>query len=317
MSTRSNDQGRAYEYVCLITLHHEINKYRPAVIETNSSYLAAQRAWNAIDDGLRSLLAQSADAAIDALFELEPLIIERSHDTLTLKLQRDTEGESGDVRDILIIRCAIKWEIGLSIKHNHFAVKHSRLSKNLDFGEKWFGIPCSGQYWRDINPVFQRLQEAKNDNCRWSDIGNKDLDVYRPILTAFINEVKRCNAQHGEVPRKMVEYLLGEYDFYKVISVDSQRTTQIHTYNTHGTLNHSASGVKPKRQVPIATLPTRIVSIDFKPNSNTTVELYMDNGWQFSFRIHNASTMVETSLKFDIQIIGMPTSIMVINCTWR
>lgn len=42
----------------------------------------------------------------------------------------------------------------------------------------------------------------------------------------------------------------------------------------------------------------------------------MDGGWQFSFRIHNASTIVEPSLKFDIQIIGMPVTILTINSTW-
>ncbi|WP_279526594.1 HaeIII family restriction endonuclease [Mesocricetibacter intestinalis] len=30
--------------------------------------------------------------------------------------------------------------------------------------------------------------------------------------------------------------------------------------------------------------------------------------------MHNASTKVESSLKFDIQIIGMPTTIISINC---
>ena len=52
---------------------------------------------------------------------------------------------------------------------------------------------------------------------------------------------------------------------------------------------------------------------DFKPESKNTIELYMNEGWQFSFRIHNASTIVEPSLKFDIQIEGMPTSIISIN----
>ena len=42
----------------------------------------------------------------------------------------------------------------------------------------------------------------------------------------------------------------------------------------------------------------------------------MDEGWQFSFRIHNASTYVENSLKFDIQIVGMPASIISIDCMW-
>jgi hypothetical protein len=119
------------------------------------------------------------------------------------------------------------------------------------------------------------------------------------------------------VPRKMVEYLLGEFDFYKVISIDSKRITRIQTYNLHGNLNQPSRTNKPKIQVPVASLPTRIVSFDFKLNSTNTVELCMDGGWQFSFRIHNASTYVETSLKFDIQIIGMPASIISINCSWN
>jgi len=114
----------------------------------------------------------------------------------------------------------------------------------------------------------------------------------------------------------MVEYLLGGYDFYKVISLDSKKVTQIQPYNLHGTLNKSSKKQKPKIIVPVIALPTRIVSAEFKPKSGTTVELYFDEGWQFSFRIHNASTPVETSLKFDVQIKGMPASIMVLECKW-
>lgn len=115
----------------------------------------------------------------------------------------------------------------------------------------------------------------------------------------------------------MVEYLLGEFDFYKVISIDGQKTTQIQAFNLHGTLNRPSKTKKPNIEIPIVSLPTRIVNLSFKPNSLNTVELYLDNGWQFSFRIHNASTYVETSLKFDIQIIGMPATIISINCKWR
>lgn len=32
--------------------------------------------------------------------------------------EQDEEGEKGDVRDIIIARSRLKWEIGLSIKHN-------------------------------------------------------------------------------------------------------------------------------------------------------------------------------------------------------
>lgn len=145
---------------------------------------------------------------------------------------------------------------------------------------------------------------------------DKENDVYVPLLNAFINEIKRKNDKHSDLPKKLVEYLLGEFDFYKVISIDNKKITQIQTYNLRGTLNKPSKKEKPKTIIPIAKLPTRIVNIDFKPESKNTIELYMNEGWQFSFRIHNASTYVENSLKFDIQIVGMPTSIISIDCKW-
>ena len=134
MSGQSNNQGRAYEFICLLILSQEINKTRKAEIEVNSAYHAAEHAWNTISDELKSILAQSAIAAVSTIFDMEPMIIENSDDILSLKIQTDNEGKEGDVRDIVITREDVKWEIGLSLKHNHFAVKHSRLAKGLDFG---------------------------------------------------------------------------------------------------------------------------------------------------------------------------------------
>ena len=115
----------------------------------------------------------------------------------------------------------------------------------------------------------------------------------------------------------MVEYLLGEFDFYKVIGIDSKRITQIESYNLRGTLNKQGNKKKRSIELSISTLSARIVSLEYKPYSKNTLEIYLDGGWQFSFIIHNASTKVETSLKFDIQIIGMPTTIISIDCRWK
>ena len=316
MSEQSNNQGRAYEFICLLTLSKEINKFRSAEIEINSAYHAAKHAWNTISDELKSILAQSASAAVSTIFDMEPMIIENSDDILFLKIQTDNEGKEGDVRDIVIARKDVKWQIGLSLKHNHFAVKHSRLAKDLDFGNKWFGITCSENYWNDIKPIFDYLTAQKADNKKWNELPSKDKTVYVPLLQAFMDELSRSNALDSSVPQKMVEYLLGEFDFYKVISIDSNRMTRIQSFNIHGQLNLASKTIKPQIHIPVTCLPTRIVNLEFKPNSTNTVELYMDGGWQFSFRIHNASTKVETSLKLDIQIVGMPTTIITINCSW-
>lgn len=317
MSVQSNNQGRAYEYICLLTLNEEINKIRKSKIIENSAFIAAQNAWNSVDYSLQSILKESANAVVATIFDMEPMIIEDCEDILTLKIQTDNEGKEGDVRDVLISRSDVCWEIGLSIKHNHFAVKHSRLGRNLDFGKKWFGVPCSQTYWDNIKPIFDYLAKQVAQNKNWNELENKSQDVYIPLLNAFMNEIKNSTIQNPSVPQKMVEYLLGEFDFYKVISIDSKRITQIQSYNLHGGLNKSTKIISPKIKIPVVMLPTRIVSFDFKPNSSNTVELYMDGGWQFNFRIHNASTKVEQSLKFDIQIIGMPTTIISINCSWK
>ena len=317
MSNKSNNQGRAYEFICLLTLNEEINKIRPARIIINSSYLAAQRAWKTLNAAMQNLYKISSYAAVAKIVALEPRMIEKGEDVLDLLIQADEKGESGDVRDILIIRNHIHWEIGLSLKHNHFAVKHSRLSDRLDFGNKWYGIPCSQNYWDDIRPIFSYLHACQKKHLKFRDLPDKDKNVYVPLLKAFIYEIQRQYSKHKNIPSKLVEYLLGEYDFYKIISIDKERMTQIQSYNLHGTLGMSSQIQKPTMIIPIASLPTRIVNLDFVPGKQNTVELYMDGGWQFSFRKHNAKTDVEPSLKFDIQLVGMPAAIITLNCFWE
>lgn len=317
MSNQSNNQGRAYEYACINTLNNEINKFRKSEIIENSAYFVDKNAWQLVDDNIKKFFIISSQAVVETIFDLEPLILENDKDILSLKIQTDNEGKEGDVRDIVISRSNIEWEIGLSVKHNNFAVKHSRLASSLDFGKKWFGVSCSNDYWNDICPVFDYLKEQKYRGKNWRDLDSKEDVIYVPLLNAFMKEINRSNKINSSVPKRMVEYLLGEFDFYKIISIDSKKLTKVQSYNLHGSLNKSTQTKQAAIKIPIVNLPTRIVNFEFKPNSKNTVELYMNNGWQFSFRIHNASTRVEPSLKFDVQIIGMPTTIISIDCLWK
>lgn len=317
MSAKSNDQGRAYEYACLNVLHEEICKIRNAQIKKNSSYYAAASAWETLSSLDKSLYALSAKSAVPTIFAMEPNIVEVADDTLLLYIQNDKHGENADVRDIIIERSDIVWEIGFSIKHNHMAVKHSRLAKDLDFGEKWYGMPCSAQYWSEVQPVFDFLQKEKDRGMYFRNLRSKEDDVYVPLLKAFMREVDIQTTKDKTIPQKLVAYLLSKYDFYKVISIDSQRLTTIQSFNMYGSLNLPSRTTKPKIIIPIIKLPTALLHMGFKPKSKTTIILCFDNGWQFSFRIHNAEDAVNTSLKFDIQIVGMPAEInMKYNCKW-
>lgn len=316
MSSKSNDQGRAYEYICLTSLYEAIKSIRKAKIVQNSSFDAALRAWNTLDAYTQSLYTLSAKSTIDTIFALEPNIIEEGVDTLCLYIQTDSHGKEGDVRDIIIERRDIVWEIGLSIKHNHEAVKHSRLSRRLDFGDKWYGHKCSNDYWDAVKPIFEYLQSEKKKNTKFEEIDIRKL-VYIPLLTAFKDEIVRHVNEDPSIAQKMVKYLLSKYDFYKIISVDKLRITTIQSFNMFGTLNLPSKTSKPSIAVPIINLPTQLIHIGFKPNSETTLLMCFDNGWQFSFRIHNAEKYVCTSLKFDVQIAGMPPEINIkYNCKW-
>ena len=317
MSTSSNDQGRAYEYAWINALFEILDPIRKTGIVCNSSLDANERAWDALSREKQELFAVSANAAVDTILELEPCMEEDDGDTLLLEFQKDDAGEAGDVRDIVIRRDDIDWEIGLSIKHNHTAVKHSRLSHVLDFGSEWYGIPCSAQYWNDIRSVFNMLNREKNNGTNWSDLADKEGDVYIPLLQAFLNEVDRAYRADPDVAVRMFEYLVGIKDYHKIVSSDNKRLTLVHTFNLHGTLNKPSRIKVSAIHVPVTETPTEILAMRFKRRSNTTVEIYMDNGWAFSFRIHSASTKVQPSLKFDVQFISTPASILNLECRWH
>jgi len=136
--------GKAFEYACLQSIYNELADSQDVVIEQNSALeIARQKYENATPD-MQNKMDLGADAAIRVILRLEPqLTTPLTNVPLYLSIQEDARGQQGDVRDILCIRRHNEWEIGLSCKHNHAAVKHSRLSRTIYFGELWFGIPCS------------------------------------------------------------------------------------------------------------------------------------------------------------------------------
>ena len=165
-----NDSGRAFEYACMAAVYQLLRGYRDKSLIAHKPSMGlnmAKHAWGDIDRTMQAKLTRAAYSMTEQLLEYEPRLSEGS-DVVSLRLQDDDAGEAGDVRDIVISRSDINWEIGLSVKHNHFAVKHSRLSPTIDFGKKWYKLPCSAEYWRAVKPIFDYLAEAqsKGQRCR-------------------------------------------------------------------------------------------------------------------------------------------------------
>ncbi len=317
MGEKSNNQGRAFEYACIIKLKQRIHEFRPVEID-DGSVMAAKRAWDTQSSDEQNTLLRASDAFIDTLFSAEPLILEHdNNDIVVLSINKDSDAESGDVRDIVITRESIDWNIGLSMKHNHFAAKHSRLSSTIDFGSKWYNLPCADSYWNVVNPIFANLRVLRGKGIAWYELSDKEDAVYQPIIDAFIRELNRAYNSDSTITARLISYLLGTYDFYKVVAIDKDQITEFQSFNLRGELNKNSRKTKATLLIPRADLPTEIVSLRFKHGSKNTAELYLNNGWSLSFRIHNASTIVEPSLKFDIQFLGVPANIITVNCSWR
>ncbi|GAA8654135.1 hypothetical protein Hpoki265_14110 [Helicobacter pylori] len=312
MSDKSNNQGRAYEYAWCLALEQKLSVFKKVIVDKQNGFNACYRAYESLEKSLQERYLESAKQGVLLLLDCEPLLSEvigSSQNEITLSLQKDKFGEIGDIRDILIY--FDRFCIGLSIKHNHDALKHSRLSKNLDFGEKWLGVGVSQNYKDTIKPLFEKLENAKKEGMLWRDFPNKEQEIYAPLLQAFKKEVLRIDEnKKNKVPQKMVEYLLGKYDFYKAILLEREQKTKLEAYHFNNTLNRSVKN-KPKRIIPLSKLPTRMIYFDFKPKSFNTLELVLDEGWSFSLRIHNASSRVEPSLKFDIKLLSKPESVAV------
>jgi hypothetical protein len=301
--------GKAYEYACILALKDILKDIRPIEIIENDSLRIANDRYNEVDEYIQKDMLKSSLAGIRVIIQMEPKIIEDGKDKLTISLQPDNVAMIGDVRDVLLIRHSIKWEIGISVKHNHEALKHSRLSSKLDFGKIWFGVDCSEVYFNEIYPIFNQLKKLKNSGKLWAEISNKTENIYEPLLNAFKKEFDSLYAKHQKIiTEKLILYLLGSNgkDYYKMIHWKNKKT-KIQSFNLNGTLNQESSIKKPDIKLGKISLPTKIIGFSFKENSKTTLELTMNNGWAITFRIHNAKSKVETSLKFDIQLLGHPS----------
>lgn len=290
MSLSRNDMGRAFEYGIAVSLSRNL----PAPIQDNVQVRKARRCFELCTEDDKTSIVNASSEATAFLTAHDDRLAEES---CFISMQSDQRGQYGDVRDVVVYNTVKKEEIGISAKHRHWAVKHSRLSESINFGYDWFGVNCSDNYFHQVTPIFRELRSRQRREVKWRDIPDKKQRYYVPVLQAFSQEIQALfQSNPNTVAKGLVQYLLGRYDYYKVTKENG--SVSIMSFNIEGSLRWGS-------KIP---LPTRMIEVSQKPDSETTIFITFDHGWQISFRIHNASTMVEPSLKFDINIIGLPST---------
>jgi HaeIII restriction endonuclease len=135
---------------------------------------------------------------------------------------------------------------------------------------------------------------------RWDELPDKATEYYWPILNAWADEITALcqlgSKKQEETCQSIISYLVGRHDFYKVIC-EGQSRVAIQGFN----FNNSLSTRKTK-------YPTCINAINNKNGSQYSKTIVFNHGYSINFRIHSASSRIESSLKFDITAIGLPVN---------
>lgn len=307
------DKGKAFEYAVVMSFYDNINKQGGNVnINEDGNFRNVKNKFSELETNDQTNLMKAANTASLEVINLESNLQNMTSE-LTISVAPDYYGTDGDVRDVILTKG--DWEIGVSCKHNHQALKHQRLSNKIDFGQEWAGYPVSQSYWQNVNPIFQMLNSHKANRVKWRELHSygvsKENDVYIPLLNSFLDEFNRLDAQYPDLATKFMEYLAGRKDFYKFVMDENNREVTIYCYNLHGDLG--SGGFVP--------LPTHFIDKSWKINkdgkqSNNTLIIKMNNDWVVGLRLHSAASLVETSLKFDTQPIKIPNTLQTLKRTY-
>ena len=296
--TTQVENGKAFEWAIAQALSRSTGGVQ---IYENTSKTNAERCFWEISQALRDRFELAADKAVQHILSKEATndVVRHPH---SVRISADSQGQSGDVRDVILTGLA--GELGISCKTNHDAFKHPRLSGQIDFVRKWELDPvgCSHEYWNTVRPIFQELDQIRRDSgghAVWQDLEGKAERFFWPVLDAFESELVKLtniNAEHpAEVSKSLIKYIVGNRDFFKIVCRSDQ--VEIQGFN----LNESLSVGKTK-------YPDHVVGIDRLDGGQFSKTVRFNRGFTFNFRIHNASSRIEPSLKFDIRAISLPPS---------
>ena len=279
--------GKAFEYA----LAHAFAT-RLGLTVSGRAHRVAKGYFDSLDESQRQERVNASEAAVEFILNNEPLL--KPGLMAQIVLHSDQAGIPGDVRDI-VLETSRGESVGISAKVRNTAIRNSRLSPRIDFAKRWLGAECSDAYHQETARIWDYLQPLEKRRSAWRCVEDKADRVYLPLQRAFIREIKRQFDQNAAVKTtSLMRYMLGIHDYYKVYKHNS--AVSIESFNMDATLSWG-------KQFP---MPTALVRMAMKPGSKTTSLMVLDHGWQLSFRLHSAESLVKRSLKFDVQVIGQP-----------
>ena len=272
----------------------------PYVIKDDEESSYFFHLWEDTDEE-RDLAYRQAAPAMERIAEHEPFIFETEGEPLLIrlnyldrKLERDSFGE------ILLERPDIDWRFAISVKNDArilsaLPVADRELDMNKDkimnsfngiddFGDRVFGIPCSNEYFDDMNEILMNI--APRDSENWGELVKDENFVYgsliTPMLRAIGREFPRLLKFHPEAPQRLFDYFYGKIDYYFINPIDELKVTRIGCVNSRGYLGrmpNSRNLKTPKTGFPSELLDVRFATGKYGEISRDTLQLAFDGGW--------------------------------------
>jgi hypothetical protein len=288
----------------------EILEKRGVPYETrkDEEYDIYMKAWDEAGKDEQDLALRQAAPAAERISSNEKYLFEKSGDPLvirlnylTRKLDKDSFGE------ILLERPDIDWHISISVKSDAKVLSSMTLAdraryteKNKvvnvfneidDFGEEIFQVPCSNEYFNDINEVLLTFEPYSKEE--WTE-KLKDEDflygkLITPMLRAIAAEVPRICEYHPEAPKKLLDFFYGDFDYYFIKPIKELELTRIGSVNSHGDLGKipGSSNLAIKRvNFPTKLLDVRFATGEYGEISKDTLQFSFDGGWAVCLKLH-------------------------------
>ena len=210
--------GKAFEYAIATKLGSILEL--PIAVSTEFSFI--ENCFNSIPATKQVKFLRASELALEHIIEKEKSYISE-FSPYEIWIASDSIGQGGDVRDVILR--GKNSEMGISCKTNHDAFKHPRLSGTIDFVRSWglLETGCSNDYWKVVKPLFEELRQIRiesDETAKWSEITDVPERFYWPILDAFEAELilitSESNPRASEVTKRLITFLVGNHDFYKL-----------------------------------------------------------------------------------------------------
>ncbi|WP_394899136.1 HaeIII family restriction endonuclease [Clostridium paraputrificum] len=198
----------------------------------------------------------------------------------TLDRLPDSAGVNGDVTDIRIENT--NTIINISLKHNHNALKHPRLTRV----PTWIGINSDPSYsqayarvWSNFHTLARNLSP---DSTLFSELiainPNFIFDnLYNPLCSLVASYLDE-NINNSNQVELLFKFMVGRYNFYKII--DRRDYLLIQDFID-------------------LEMPT---DVEINHIAKSYIEMIFNNGVVLTLRLHTASSRMSTnSVKFDVR----------------